>query len=776
VKFVGDRHLRKEDPRLLTGRGRYVADLALPGLLHAVILRSPHAHARIRRIDAERARAHPGVVDVVTFADLGPAGRAMPMVPPHPELRGHNFAPLAGARARFVGEPVAAVVAESRYAAEDARELLEVEYEPLPSAQTLVPGAPAVHEDVADNLAGRVSLTRGDVEAALRAAPRVASVRLRIGRGGGQPMETRGLVADWNAALEQLTVWASSQVPHQIRQFIVDLLDLAPHQVRVVAPDVGGGFGAKLIVYPEDVLIPFLARRLARPVRWIEDRLEHMLAATQEREQEHEVTVGFDDAGQLLALRDRFVHDTGAYTPRGLVVPLLTASMLTGPYRIPAVESTFESRYTHRVPVTPYRGAGQPQAVFVIERVLDLVARETGRDRAQVRLTNLVRAADMPWDTGLPNYRGSGHVVLDSGDLPSVLRRALESAGYEARAAEAAAARARGRLVGVGVASYVELTGVGPFESARVRVDAAGRITAWSGVTTQGQGLETTLAQVAADELHVTPADVTVITGDTAGVEHGIGSFASRAAVVGGSAVALAARDVHAKTRLLAARALGVAETDLEQVGRAFTDRRRPERRVTFAELARLAGAATAALGVEPGLESTRFFQPTDMAYSSGAHVALVELDPLSAAVRIVGYWISHDSGRLINPLVVEGQIQGAVALGIGSALLEEIVYDETGQLLAGSYMDYLLPTATDVPTMVIDHLETPSPLNPLGLKGVGESGALPVPAVLASAIEDAVGPAGGRVTRMPLGPARLMELLPPVLSGDEGTGRDRAT
>jgi aerobic carbon-monoxide dehydrogenase large subunit len=762
VKFVGDRHLRKEDPRLLTGRGRYVADLALPGLLHAVILRSPHAHARIRRIDTERTRAHPGVVDVVTFADLGPAGRAMPMVPPHPELRGHNFAPLAGDRARFVGEPVAAVVAESRYAAEDARELIEVEYEALPSAQTLAPGAPAVHEDVADNLAGRVSLTRGDVEAALRAAPRVASVRLRIGRGGGQPMETRGLVADWNAALEQLTVWASSQVPHQIRQFIVDLLDLAPHQVRVVAPDVGGGFGAKLIVYPEDVLIPFLARRLVHPVRWIEDRLEHMLAATQERQQEHEVTVGFDDAGQLLALRDRFVHDTGAYTPRGLVVPLLTASMLTGPYRIPAVESTFESRYTHRVPVTPYRGAGQPQAVFVIERVLDLVARETGRDRAQVRLANLVRAADMPWDTGLPNYRGSGHVVLDSGDPPSVLRRALESAGYEARAAEAAAARARGRLVGVGVASYVELTGVGPFESARVRVDAAGRITAWSGVTTQGQGLETTLAQVAADELGVTPADVTVITGDTAGVEHGTGSFASRAAVVGGSAVALAARDVHAKTRLLAARALGVAEADLEQAGCAFTDRRRPERRVTFAELARLAGAATAALGVEPGLESTRFFQPTDMAYSSGAHVALVELDPLSAAVRILGYWISHDSGRLINPLVVEGQLQGAVALGIGSALLEEIAYDEAGQLLAGSYMDYLLPTATDVPTMVIDHLETPSPLNPLGLKGVGESGALPVPAVLASAIEDAVGPAGGRVTRMPLGPARLMELLPP--------------
>jgi carbon-monoxide dehydrogenase large subunit len=762
VKFVGDRHLRKEDPRLLTGRGRYVADITLPGLLHAVLLRSPHAHARIARVDSARARAHPGVVDVVTFADLGSAGRAMPMAPPHAELRGHNFAPLAGDRARFVGEPVAAVVADSRYAAEDARDVLEVEYEPLPSAQTLQSGAPAVHDDIADNVAGRVTLTRGDVEAALRAAPRVASVQLRIGRGGGQPMETRGLVADWNAALGQLTVWASSQVPHQIRQFIGDLLDLPPHQVRVVAPDVGGGFGAKLIVYPEDVLIPFLARRLGRPVRWLEDRLEHMLAATQERLQEHDVTVGFDDAGRILALRDRFTHDTGAYTPRGLVVPLLTASMLTGPYRIPAVLSSFESRYTHRVPVTPYRGAGQPQAVFVIERVLDLVACETGLERAEVRLANLVRPEDMPWDVGLPNYRASGNVILDSGDFPSVLRRALESAGYDTLCAEAANARAQGRLVGVGLACYVELTGVGPFEAARVRVDAGGRITVFTGATTQGQSLETTFAQVAADELGVTPHDVSVIAGDTGGLEHGIGSFASRAAVVGGTAVALAARDVRAKALVLAARTLGVAEAELQQTGPAFADRRRPERRVVFAELARAAAGATAGLGVEPGLESTRFFQPADMTYSSGAHVALVEVNPLSARVTITGYWISHDSGRLINPMVVEGQIQGGVALGIGSALLEEIVYDAEGQLLAGSYMDYLLPTATDVPSMNIDHLETLSPLNPLGIKGVGESGALPVPAVLASAIDDALGARGSRVTRMPLGLARLHALLPP--------------
>jgi CO/xanthine dehydrogenase Mo-binding subunit len=525
----------------------------------------------------------------------------------------------------------------------------------------------------------------------------------------------------------------------------------------VVAPDVGGGFGAKLIVYPEDVLIPFLAHRLGRPVRWIEDRLEHMLAATQEREQEHDITVGFDGEGRLLALRDRFVHDNGAYTPRGLVVPLLTASMLAGPYRIPAVEVTFESRYTHRVPVTPYRGAGQPQAVFAIERMLDRVARETGRDPAAVRLTNLVPPSDMPWDTGLPTYRGGGNVIFDSGDFPAVLRRALDASRYDELRAASATARAGGRLEGVGVASYVELTGVGPFEGARVRVDTAGRIAIFTGLTSQGQGLETTLAQVAADELGVTPDDVAVIAGDTAGIEQGIGSFASRAAVVGGGAVALAARDVRARARALAARLLDASDGEIEQDGAAFALRGRPARRLSFAELARAASMATAALGVEPGLESTRFFQPPDIAYSSGAHVVRVEVDPASAAVRILGYWVSHDSGRLINPLVVDGQIQGGVALGIGGALLEEVAYDAEGQPRAGSFMDYLLPTALDVPHLTIDHLETLSPLNPLGIKGVGESGTLPVAAALASAIEDAIGKS---VLQIPVTPTRLHALL----------------
>jgi CO/xanthine dehydrogenase Mo-binding subunit len=760
VKFIGDRLLRKEDPRLVQGRGRYVGDITLPGMLHAAIVRSPHAHARIGAVDAARALKIPGVV-VVTAADLADAARPLPIVPPHAALRGKNFRLLCGDRARFVGEAVAVVVAESRYAAEDAREQIDIVWEPLPSVQDPTdPGAACVHDDIPDNLAGRVTLGRGDVAAALTASPRRARLTLQIGRAGGQPMETRGLVAEYNAMAGLLTVWASTQVPHQVRQFLCDLLGLEPHCVRVLAPDVGGGFGAKLIVYPEDVLIPLLALRLGRPVRWLEDRVEHMLAATQERTQRHAVEVGFDDEGRLLALRDHFTHDTGAYTPRGLVVPLLSASMLVGPYRIPNVEVTFDSVYTNRVPVTPYRGAGQPQAVFVIERVMDLIARETGRDRAAVRFANLVQPTDMPYDVGVANYRGSGNVIYDSGDYPAVLRHALEMSDYERLAKECRRAREAGRLLGVGVACYVELTGVGPFEAATVRADASGRITVFTGVPSQGQGLETTLAQVAAGELGVTPEDVAVIGGDTLGISQGIGTFASRAAVVGGSAVALAARELHAKTIRLAAQALGVAEDEIQQHGKLFAERARPERRIELGRLASAAAMASAVSGVAPGLEATHFFQPPDIAYSSGAHVALVEVDREAARVRIVGYWVSHDSGRLINPTIVEGQIHGAVALGIGSALLEEIEYDAAGQPLGGSYMDYAMPRSDDVPPVAIDHLETPSPLNPLGVKGVGESGSLPVAAVVASAVENALSGSGIRVDAMPLTAGTLRRLL----------------
>lgn len=758
MSFIGKRVPRKEDARLVAGRGRYLADITMPGMLHAVFLRSPHAHAVIVRIDTSQAEQVAGVVTIVTYRDLAKAARALPILPPHPALHGRNYHLLAGDRTRFAGEGVAVVVAESRAAAETARDLIEVTFEPLPSAQTLSgAGVPAVHHDIPDNVAGKVTLRCGDVDRALVAAPHVVKERLVISRGGGQPIETRGVVASYSPASDLLTVWASSQVPHQIRQVSCELLGLPTHAVRVIAPDVGGGFGAKLIVYPEDVLIPWLAHRLAQPVRWIEDRLEHMLTATQERAQEHDITIGFDDSGRLLALRDHFLHDNGAYAPRGLVVPLLSASMLPGPYRVDNVEVTLQSMYTHRVPVTPYRGAGQPQAVFVIERILDRIARELGLDRAAVRMTNLVRPHDMPYDTGLTNYRNAGSVIYDTGDYPAVFQHALDLAGYPSLLERCAAARAAGTLRGVGIACHVELTGVGPYEGALMRVDAAGRICVFTGVTSQGQGLETTLAQIAATELGVTPDEVEVVAGDTLGIDQGIGTFASRAAVAGGNAVALAARDVRSKARSIAARVLDVPEHEIEQDGPQFFRRGRTNYTVGLAELAQAAAFATADHGMDPGLEATRYFQPPDLTFSSGAHVALVEVDAETGHVDVLDYWICHDSGLPINPMVVEGQLHGAAALGIASALLESVHYDGEGQLQSGSFMDYALPRASDIPSFTLAHLETPSPRNPLGLRGVGESGALPVPAAIASAIDDAL---GTRVTEMPLTLAVRARLL----------------
>jgi len=759
MKFFGDRLLRKEDPRLLTGRGRFLGDIALPGMLRVAMVRSSHAHARVVRIDTEQARAHPGVVEIVTFADLGPAAVPLPCVPVEQALRERNFTMLASDRVRYVGELVAAVVADSRYTAEDARDLVEIEYEPLPVVQDLIPtpGGPTVHDDVPDNVAGRVTFRVGDVEAALARSPHTARERFVAARGGGQPMETRGVLADYRGGL--LTVWASSQVPHQIRQFISHILGLAPHEVRVLAPDVGGGFGAKLIVYPEDVLVPFLAVRIQQPVQWLEDRLEHMAAATQERVQIHEVTVGFDDEGRILALRDHFVHDNGAYTPRGLIVPRLTASMMSGPYRIPALEVQLTSLFTNHVPVTPYRGAGQPQSVFVVERVLDLVARRTSRDRADVRLVNLVPPSAMPYDVGLPHYRAAHNVIYDSGDYPAGLRRALEMAGYAELKQRCAVARQEGRLRGAGMACYVEMTGAGPYEGATVRIDPAGRISVFTGITSQGQGHETSFAQVCASELGVTPDEVTVIGGDTLALAHGIGTFASRGAVVGGAAIALASRELRARALSLAARVLGVSVDEVEQRGAAFATAD-GTRQITFGQLA--VSAAVPAPGHDPGLEVTRFYQPEGGPYSSGAHVVEVEVDPLTAKVDIVGYWVSHDCGRLINPLVVEGQIQGGVAMGIGNALLEEIVHDDQGQPLTRTYMDYLLPTSGDVPRIAMDHIETPSPINPLGMKGVGESGTLPVAAAIASAVEDALSLHKALVREVPLSRRRVEALLHP--------------
>ena len=761
--FIGERRRRHEDPRFLTGRGKYVADIALPEMLHAAILRSPHAHARIRSLDLGRARGHPGVTAALCAADLGEMGRVLPPGQ-YPGLRAKGFPVLAADKVRYVGEAVAVVLAESRYAAEDALELTAVEYEQLAPVQdfeaALAEGAPLVHEDVEGNLAARVVLQTGDVEAARRHAAHVLEARLTVSRGAGMPIETRGLAADYRRATEQLTVWASTQVPHQVQQLLVELLKLPAHRIRVIAPDVGGAFGAKLVVYPEDILIPWLAWRFGRPVQWIEDRLEHLQSATQERIQVHQVAVAFDDAGRLLGLSDTMVHDTGAYTPRGLVVPLLSATMLPGPYKVPNYRVEMSTIYTNRVPVTPYRGAGQPQAVFVMERVLDLIARRLGLDRAEVRLRNLIQAHEFPYHVGVPNYRGTGPLVYDSGDFPAVLRRALAAGGYDDLKAQRDRARRAGRLAGIGIACYVELTGGGPHEVACVRVDAAGHVTVFTGATSQGQGAETTLAQVCAAELGMAPEVVTVIAGDTGPVSQGWGAFASRVAVMAGTAVSLAAQEVRRKALRLASVSLEGAETDLELTDGRVRVRGAPARSLTMGQLAGMATLAGDAHGVEPGLEATRYFQPADMAFSGGAQVMMVEVDGETGAVRVLRNVLAHDSGRLINPTVVEGQIMGAVALGLGSALLEQVAYGANGQLLTASLMDYLLPGAPEVPDLTIEHLETLSPLNPYGFKGIGESGALPAPAVIASAVEDALALLGVRVSESPLPPERVRALM----------------
>jgi carbon-monoxide dehydrogenase large subunit len=765
ARFVGKPIRRREDPRLLTGQGTYVGDLALPGMVHAAILRSPHAHARILRIDPAAAAAAPGVLFVATAADLGACARPLPLLNPAPGLRPRMPVALAADTVRYVGEPVAVVVAESRYAGEDALDLLRVDYEELPAvadaAEALEPGAPLVHDDLDSNLAARTVQTIGDLEPAFRAADVVVRERLAIARGGGAMLESRGLVAAWDERSRRLEVWASTQAPHLIRRVLTQMLELPDRQVRVVVPEVGGGFGAKLVCYPEDVLIPWLARRLRRPIQWIEDRREDLLSTVQEREQYHEVEVAGRRDGTLLGLRNRFVCDAGAYVPWGNVVPTLTATTL-GPYKLPAYRVESLAVYTHRVPVSVIRGAGRPQAAFLFERAMDRVAEAVGLDPAEVRRRNFIRPHEFPYRLGLI-YRDGSEMTIDNGDYPAALERGLALADYAGFRERQRAARERGRHPGIGIACNVEGTGLGPFESAILRVDGLGKVHLITGACPQGQGHETTLAQVVADELGISPEDVAVTTGDTDAIAFGIGTFASRTGAVASGAAVGACRLVREKAMAAAAHLLEAAREDLVYAEGRVHVRGAPARAVTLAEAAAfLAGIPGRALpeDVEAGLQASHHFRPPGLTYSNGTAVAVVEVDLETGAVRIEGLFVVHDCGRLINPLVVDGQIQGGVAHGVSNTFFEEVPYGPAGQPLAASFMDYLIPTAAEVPPLAIAHLETPSPLNPAGVKGAGEGGAIFTPAALAAAIEDALAPLGVRITSLPLSPERLQRLI----------------
>jgi carbon-monoxide dehydrogenase large subunit len=765
TRWFGEPVRRREDPRLLTGRGTFVDDIQPPNLLFGAVLRSPHARAHITRLDVRRAAAMPGVALALTHADLPPGLQGpLPRLIPHPTLIHHKTQyALAPGQVRHVGEPIAFVVATSRYLAEDAADAIDVDYEPLPAVTNLeaavAPGSPLVHEDIGTNVCAEYTQRVGEPDAAFARAPHVFRERLYMDRGTASPIETRGIVAIWDPKTRTLLLYDSTQAPIPIRNRLAQLFDLPQSSVRVIAPDVGGGFGPKIMMcYPEEILVPLAAMRLGRPVKWIEDRRECFMAMNQEREQLHDAEIAVDRDGRILAVRTRFLHDAGAYIPYGLIVPIVASTQLVGPYKIPHYECSFKAAFTNKVIVSPYRGAGRPHGCFVMERLMDRVARELGLDRAEVRRRNFIQPNEFPYDTGLI-FQDNAPLIYDSGNYPAVFATALEMIGYADWPQHKAAARREGRALGLGMAFYVEGTGIGPYEGCRVTVEPTGKVYAATSVGTQGQGHATVFAQIVADALGVDVNDVALTTGDSGAFGWGTGTFASRAAVVAGNSVALAAQAVRHKTLLVAARLLEARADDLELAdGRVFV-RGAPSRAVSLGDVAAAANPLRGTIPQEwegPGLEASRYFAPPRGTFAAGCHAAIVEVDARTGAMRIEKYVVVHDCGKIINPMILEGQVRGGVAQGIGGAFYEKLVYDEDGQLLTQTFMDYLLPTIAEVPAVHVGHIETPSPLNPLGVKGAGEAGVIPVAALFASAIDDAL---GTRVASMPLSHDALVEL-----------------
>ena len=766
---VGRSMRRKEDQRLLTGRGKYAADFRLPGMVHAAVLRSPHAHARLGAIRARAALDLPGVVAVVTARDLGDIGRIPVRLGPRPSIVACLQPPLARDKVRYVGEPVAFVVADNRYIAEDALELLEVDYEPLAAvadARTAVAReAPVLHEAIEGNVVATLDTRRGDAEAALSGAYTRVREQFAVQRHTGVPLETRGLSAAFDAGTGVLHLWGVAKVPHFNRRVLADLLQYPEHLIQFVELEVGGGFGIRGEFYPEDLLVPWTAMRLGRPVQWIEDRREHLMAANHSRQQWHETELGFDRHGKIVALVDRFLTDMGGYIrTHGVLVPELTGALLPGPYRIPNYLSEIRCVMTNKTPTGTYRGPGRFECTFVRERLMDIAAARLGLDPLELRRRNFVTPAEMPYEVGGASL--NQRTVYDCGDYASALDKALDALDYAGARAAQTVARGEGRYVGIGIASLVEKAGLGPWEYARVEVDATGHVVLYSGVAAVGQGIDTTLAQVCADELSVAPESITVVHGDSARVPFGVGGFASRGASVALPAAAAAARKVRDKILRVAAAALEAAAEDLVVADGAVSVRGLPDRRATFRELAR--AAVPGPPGMEPGLYATDFFQAPKMTYPYGTHAAMVEVDGDTGEVKILRYAIAYDIGKAVNPMIVDGQMIGALAQGIGGALYEELVYDEQGQLLTTTFMDYLMPTAMEMPAVTAVRIleETPTPLNPLGVKGAGEGGSSGCGGAIANAVADALAPLGVSITALPLTPDRLSALIRAARSG----------
>ncbi len=769
AQHFGAKITRFEDPALLSGKGRYIDDIRAPGALHACFLRSPHGHARIRSIDVSAALALPGIHSVLTAADLSEQMRnvRMPLLLPNATmstLRTQHC--LAVDEVCYVGQALAVVLADSRYLGEDALAYIDIDYEVLPAIsdvrQAIEKDAPRVHTDLDGNVVSEFTMTYGDVDAAFASAPHVFRVSLWQHRGGGMAMEPRGVLAQHDEVNGQFTIWATTQTPHIARRMMAEILEMSLEDIRIATPDVGGGFGPKAIFYPEDPVVAFAARATGRPVKFIEDRREHFMCATQERDQYWDVEIAVTEEGRILGVRGNMLHDTGAYVPWGIIMPYIAGATMPGPYVIPSYRLDCVVAFTNKVATTPVRGAGRPQAVFAMERLLDRVSSELSIDPSELRRRNYIQPEQMPYSVGL-TFRDGKPLIYDSGNYPEGHDAAIRLADYANFKDRQLEARRNGRYIGIGIASYVEGTGLGPFEGVTVRVLPDGKVRVKSGATSQGQGTRTTLAQIVADRIGCRLEDVAVVIGDTSGIANGVGAFASRQAVNAGSSAAIAGDAVRSQILKVASRSLGMPETDIDLEDGSAVGRLGNRPSVSFGELARLAQGMPG-FSMEPGepvgLEHTAHFAPPQAAYCSGTHVVEVEVDIGTGAVSILRYSVGHDCGKIINPLIVDGQVQGGVAHGIGNALLEWMRYDENAQPLTTSFADYLLPMATDVPECKIAHVETASPLNPIGVKGAGEGGTIPAAAAIIAAVENALQPFGVHFSETPIMPDRIVEAL----------------
>jgi len=761
--LVGKRVRRQEDPRLITGTATYLDDIKMPGMHHACIVRSPHGAARIRGIDTKAAGERPGVVAIFTGKDIAGLG-AVPCASSLPGLRVPHHHLLAQDRVYYVGHPVAVVVASDRYIARDAADLIEVDYDPLPAVtdpeKALAEGAPAVHPEWPGNVAFTFHQDGGNVEQAFAEAEVVVKQRITSQRLIPTAIETRGVVAEWRSGEHSLTLYSSTQIPHLLRTLVAGILGMPENKLRVITPEVGGGFGSKLNVYAEEALMAFIAQRIQKPVKWVESRRENFTCTIHGRGHVDYFELAAKRDGTMVGLKLKLIQDLGAYlqllTP---AIPTLSVLMMPGIYKFKNISADITGVFTNCVPTDAYRGAGRPEATHGIERMVDILAAELGMDPVEIRLKNFVGNDEFPFATATG-------LTYDSGDYAAPLRKALQEVDYAGLRLEQTKAREEGRLMGIGISTYGEICAMGPspalpaggWESATVKIEPTGKVTVMTGASPHGQGEETTFAQVVADELGVPMDDVLVVHGDTAVVQYGIGTFGSRGTAVGGAALFYALQDLKAKMKKFGAMLLDSSSVTLS--GGHCVD---PQsgKSVSFGEIATAAyHAKRLPPNTEPGLVATHFWEPPNFTFPFGAHLVVSEVDRDTGEIQIRRYVAVDDCGKIINPLLVAGQVHGGVAQGLGQALWEQAVYDDNGQLITGELTDYALPKAHLMPWIESSHTETPSPVNPLGVKGVGEAGTIGCSPAVVNSVVDALSPLGVRHLDMPLTPEKVWKAI----------------